>query len=171
MSIITPRIFKAEITISQKSNPYMSDNIQEFIDKYERKFLLELFGVIFYTEFMTALNTPPTDEKWYSLADNADLKLMIANYVYYWYKQDETTQSMGISEAKPKAENASVTNSISKQVRTWNEMVRMVRLFDLDTTIYPDFVKRVWYGTQWDYFYYVQNRIPEIYKYKNTFDV
>lgn len=145
MSIITPSIFKAEIAIPQTANYHENGgNLQDFIDKYEKRFLIELFGVVFYNEIKAGLALDPIPEKWTALTDETDLKEMIANYVYYWYKRDETTQSMGISEAKPKAENATVTNSKDKQERAWNEMVRMVRLFDLDLTVYPNFVCRYW---------------------------
>lgn len=178
MSIITPSIFIAEISIPQTANYFENGgNLQEFIDKYEKKFLLELFGVTFYNELIAGLTPvpvePPTDpetfepipQKWLDLVNDTDLKAMIANYVYYWWKRDETTQSMGISETKPKAENATVTNSVDKQVRAWNEMVRMVRLFDLSTTTYPNFIRRYW--RRYNYWYHGCD-VPEIYYFINS---
>lgn len=147
MSIITPAIFKGEITIAQTENNFMATNVQDFIDKYEPKFLKKLLGVVLAKYFVEGLSVTPStdiDPKWITLRDETDLKAMIANYVYYWYKRDETTQSSGISEVKPVGMNSSVTNSIDKQVRAWNEMVGMTRLFDLDTTVYPDFVRVYW---------------------------
>lgn len=169
MPIITPDIFTAEISIPQTGNYHENGgNVQEFIDKYETRFLKELFGVTFYNEFKAGLAVTPTvdiDPIWIALRDETDLKAMIANYVYYWYKRDETTQSMGISEAKPVAQNASVTNSVDKQVRSWNEMVRMVRMFDLSTTDYPNFVRRYWrrYNS-----WYSGCEVPEIYYFINS---
>lgn len=171
MSIIAPSIFVAEIAIAQSENPYVDTNIQSFIDKYERKFLRdELFGATFYAEILSGLallDTNPAKAKWISLRDETDLKQMIANYVYYWYKRNETTLSAGISEVKPKAQNSDVTNSIDKQVRAWNEMVHMVRLFDLSTTTYPNWVRKYWrnYGC-----WYYGCEISEIYYFKNTLD-
>lgn len=166
MSIITPSIFIAEIAIPQSTNYFENGgNLQEFIDKYEKRFLIELFGVTFYNEIIAGYGPPATDPKWTALVDDTDLKEMIANYVYWHWKRDETTQSVGISEAKPKAENATVTNSIDKQVRAWNEMVKMVRLFDLSTETYPNFVRRHW--RRYDYWFF-ECEIPEIYYYQNT---
>jgi len=173
MSIITPSIFIAEISIPQKANPHENGgNLQEFIDKYEKKFLIELFGVTFYNELIAGLALPdidPEKAKWLAIVNETDLKQMIANYVYWFYKRDETTQSGGISEAKAKAENANVTNSIDKQVRAWNEMVQMVRLFDLSTETYPDFVRREWRWIVYDYSYWTGHcGLPRIYFFENS---
>lgn len=168
MSIIAPNIFKAEINIAQSENQYVDDNIQAFIDKYEPKFMREMFGATFYAEIKAGLLEDPIPVKWTELVNETDLKTMIANYVYYWYKRDETTLSAGISEAKPLAQNASVTNSIDKQVRAWNEMVEMVRLFDISTATYPLWERKHWRN-------YIDwscgcDRLNEIYYFKNTLD-
>lgn len=173
MSIIAPSIFVAEIAIAQSENAYVDDNIQKFIDKYERKFMLELFGATFYAEILAGLallDTNPAKAKWISLRDETDLKQMIANYVYYWYKRNETTLSAGISETKPKAQNADVTNSIDKQIRSWNEMVHMVRLFDLSTTVYPNWVRKYWRNYNYNYWWDGCD-LAEIYFFKNTLDL
>jgi len=162
-TIISPAIFKGEITIAQTENNFMVTNVQEFIDKYEPKFLKKLLGVTLANDFVNGLAVEPIEAKWLALRDETDLKEMIANYVYYFYKRDETTQSGGISEVKPKGANSTVTNSIDKQVRAWNEMVGMTRLFDLDTTVYPDYVRvywRRWYrGCEVDDIYYPINSL------------
>jgi len=169
MSIITPSIFVGDIDIPQSANYHENGgNLQYFIDKYEKKFLIELFGVIFYNEMINGLALPdidPDKAKWVAIVDETDLKEMIADYVYYQWKIDETTQSTGISEVKPKAENANVTNSIDKQVKIWNEMVGMVRLFDLSTTTYPNFVRKYW--RRWNNWFF-ECDVPEIYYHKNT---
>lgn len=168
MSIITPSIFIAEIAIPQKDNYFMNGgNLQEFIDKYEKRFMIELFGVTFYNEIIAGLGEDPVPEKWQQLVNETDLKEMIANYVYYYWKRDETTQSAGTSEVKTKTDNATSVNSIDKQVRAWNEMVRMVRLFDLSTVTYPNFVRRYWRRYDWSY-WFEGCGLPEIYFYINS---
>lgn len=166
MSIITPSIFIAEISIPQTANYFENGgNLQEFIDKYEKKFLLELFGVTFYNELIAGLEEDPAPQKWTDLVNTTDLKEMIANYVYWHWKRDETTQSAGTSEVKTKTDNSTPVNSIDKQVRAWNEMVGMVRLFDLSTTTYPNFVRRYWrrYNS-----WFHDCEIPRIYYYENS---
>lgn len=172
MSIITPAAFVVDLTIAQTENPYMVTNVQGFIDKYEPKFLRALLGLPLYTEFVNGLIPVPVDpttdpetfepipQKWIDLRDNTDLKDMITSYVYYWYKRNETTKSMGISEAKPKAENATVTNSVEKQVKSWNEMAEMARLFDLDASVYQGWVKANWFL---NCYWHSRCRVSEIY--------
>jgi len=143
-TIIAPTDFTAELTIAQTENQYMIGNVQEFIDKYEPKFLRALLGLTLANEFAAGREADPVEAKWTNLANNADLIDMLKSYIYYWYKRDESTKSMGISEAKPKAENATTTNSINKQVRAWNEMVELARSFDLDLTIYPNWHRQYW---------------------------
>lgn len=169
MSIIAPSIFVGEITIPQSTNYFENGgNLQSFIDDYENEFLLKLFGATFYNEFMVGLGPPATDIKWTDLANNVVLKKMISYYVYVKWKIDETTQSFGISEGKPKAENASVTNSVDKQVKIWNKLVDLVRGFDLNTTAYPNFVKRHIYVCGCWYTSCCHKKEPDIYYYDNT---
>lgn len=166
MSIIAPSIFVGEITIPQSTNYFENGgNVQYFIDEYEKEFLIKLFGVTFYNELIAGLAEEPIDPKWTALINETDLKKMIAYYVYEKWKVDETTQSFGISEGKPQTENASVTNSVDKQVKIWNKMVNLVRLFDIDTAIYPNFVRRHW---RYYDFWFDGCRVPDIYYHKNT---
>ncbi len=165
MSIITPSIFVAEIAVPQSGNYFENGgNLQAFIDKYERKFMLALFGVTFYDEIKAGLAEDPIPTKWSNLVSD-DLKLAIANYVYWHWKRDETTQSVGISETKPKAENSSVTNSEVKQVRAWNEMVDYARGLNLDVEVYPNWTKSYWrnYG-----YWYIGCEVSDIFYYQNS---
>lgn len=163
MSIVAPSDFIAEIAIPQTANYFSNGgNLQEFIDKYEKRFLLELFGATFYAELIAGLAVEPKPDPdiWAQLVDETDLKQMICNYVYYWYKRDETTQSVGTGESKNKTDNATPVNSKDKQCRAWNEMANMVRFFDLSTVTYPNWVRRNWRR----YSYWVRGcGIPEIY--------
>lgn len=151
MSIITPTAFKAQNSIAQREQPAVAALIQEFIDKYEPLFLKKLLGIDLYNEFIAGLAEDPIDSKWISLRDDTELKNMLVNYVYYWYMRNQSTLSAGISEVKPKAENATPVSSVDKQVRAWNEMVLAVRPFTLDVSIYPLYVRppfhmyRYWY--------------------------
>lgn len=179
MSIITPIDFKGENTIAQLEEESVSETVQWFIDKYEPKFLLQLMGADLYAEFKLGLTLvevqPPTDpityepipEQWLSLRDETDLKAMLVNYVYYYYMQFQTTQNAGTGTVKPKNDNSIQVSGIDKYIRSWNEMVEMVRLFDLSTETYPLWERvywRNWYdGCSW--------HLPEIYKYKNTLGI
>lgn len=159
--IIAPSDFKAEVTIAQTENPYMVTNVQDFIDKYEPKFLRSLLGLELATEFIAGLAVLPTpEEKWTYLRDNTDLKDMLKDYIYYWYKRNENTKSMGISEVKPKAENATTVDGNNKMVKAWNEMSNMAREFNLDIAIYPNFKKANWF---YNYFWHSRCGVDPIY--------
>lgn len=141
MSIITPADFNAENSIGQREQPAVASLIQGFIDKYEPLFLKKLLGIDLYNEFVAGLAADPIDAKWLYLRDDTEIKPMLVNYIYYYYLRNQTTLSAGISEVKPKAENARPVSSVDKQVRAWNEMVLAVRPFTLDTSVYPSYVR------------------------------
>lgn len=166
MSIVTYTDFKGEQNIAGTENIGTRQNLQSFIDKYEEKFLKSLLGNVLYQDFISGLAVVPTvDPKWISLRDEFDLKQMIVCYVYYWYIQNNITLTAGTGEVKPNNENSVAAQSWDKQVKSWNEMVDIVRLFDLDTVVYPDFVRTWW--RNYDYWFY-SCPVNEIYYYKNT---
>ncbi|MES2593142.1 MAG: hypothetical protein V4608_14765 [Bacteroidota bacterium] len=159
-TIITPADFTAELTIAQTENPYQHNVVQDFIDKYEPKFLRSLLGLELANDFVTGLTEDPIQTKWDNLRDNTDLKDMMKNYIYYWYKRNENTKSMGISEVKPKAENANAVDGNNKMTRAWNEMVKMNREFDLDVSVYPNWIAPNWFN---NYFWHSRCGVNEIY--------
>lgn len=168
MSIITYTDFKGEQNIAGTENIGTRENLQLFIDKYEREFLKELLGSVLYNQFVSGLAVLPNpDPKWIALRDEFDLKQMIVCYVYYWYIQNQTTLTASVGEVKPNNENSMAAQSWDKQVKSWNEMVKMTRFFDLDTTVYPDFVRTWW--RNYDY-WFCGCPVSEIYYYKNTLD-
>ena len=158
MSIIVPSDFKGENYIAQIGANVggVNTTVQYFIDKYENKFLDELLGTTLASEFRAGLVhvevDPPTDpityepidEKWIALRDETNLKPMLIDYIYFFYTRFQTTQSAGMSEVKGKTDNATPVNSTFKCERAWNEMAHMARLFDLDTAVYPGFVRVYW---------------------------
>lgn len=168
MSIITIHDFKGETNIAQKDNVGVQELLQDFIDKYEYKFLKSLLGKTLADEFLSGLLDDPVDAKWTELENETDLKEMLVNYVYYWYSQNQTTTTSGTGETKAKNENSTVSMNWDKTVKAWNEMVKMTRLFDLSTETYPDF-KRVWWRG-YDY-WFCGCSVDEIFYYKNTLDI
>lgn len=179
MSIITPIDFKGERVIGQVENATVRANVQWFIDKYEPDFLKKLLGLTLYQEFITGLTPvpvepptiPPTyepiDPKWLSLRDETDLKQMLIDYVYYWYQRNNATNTGGVGEVKPKADNANSVSPAQKMVTAWNEMAEMARLFDLDTATYPN-----WHRVYWrNWFFGCNWHLPEIYRNINTMNI
>lgn len=153
MSIIDASIFKGEISIAHRSQPEVQENIEAFIAKYEPKILNLLMGVEFNALFVAGLIVVSPEViavRWSDLESNETLKQIIANYVYFWYMRDQATQTVGMGEAKPKGENATMVSGTDKSVRAWNEMVDMCREFVLDKTVYPEYGST--YIPTWDRF-------------------
>lgn len=180
MSIITYTDFQGEQTIAETSNEGVRENLQWFIDEYEPEFLRALLGDVLAKEFVTGLVPvpvePPTDPvtylpidpKWIALRDETDLKRMIVCYVYYWYMDNAATLTSGTGEVKPKNENSKSVSNWDKQVKAWNKMVKMVRLFNLSTTDYPNYSRPFWshYSYWWP-----TCPVNEIYYFKNTLNI
>lgn len=53
---------------------------------------------------------------------------MIANYVFYHWLSDATTQTVGLGEVQTRAEAADLVSPIVKQVRIWNELVDHINI-------------------------------------------
>lgn len=140
-TIVTVTDFVGEIYIPNADKAYVAENIQRFIDKYEKDFLLRVFGTGLYNDLMTGLETVPVPEKWDKLINGdsipvefhgievyyGGIKQAIANYVYYWLARDRSSQTIDMGEASPTVENAVVVTNSNKTVRAWNEMSDMVR--------------------------------------------
>lgn len=147
MQLIDVSYFVGEIFIPGLENTVDSTNSQilGFIKKYEAKYLKDLLGETLYSEFVAGMSVEPIEQKWIDLADklrDAETKESpIANYVYYWWKRNEVTDSVGIGEVKPQAENASPASAVHKMVRAWNEMVDWNYTFNSwigsNLTVYP----------------------------------
>lgn len=77
---------------------------------------------------------------------------MIANYVYYFWMQNEATQTGMVGESQVKTENATRTTPEDKMVYAWNEMVDKARglqcWLDKNKETYPEWEGvpyRPWY--------------------------
>lgn len=124
--LIDATYFIGEINIPNVDQPAVLENVNLFINKYEKKFLILLLGQSVYDDFINGLSENPIQNKWIDLRDkiinSEDKESPMANFVYYWYMRNFATTSTGIGETKPNAENASIVSGVDKQVRAWNEM-------------------------------------------------
>lgn len=121
--------------------------LNELIAKYERQYLKNILGYAFYKAFQSAMDDEAESEtlatKWKELRDggeytdstgvlrkwegliNNDLTSPIANYIYYWYLRKNASRTTVRGEKSDKQPTSDSSSSINKQVRAWNEMVRM----------------------------------------------
>lgn len=145
MPLIDASYFIGGINLPNISQPAVLENLDVFINKYEKKFLKLLLGDALYDLFIAGIAEDPIAEIWTDLksllVNSQDKESPIANYVYYYYTRDRATQTVGMGEVKPSGENGSIASPVTKQVRAWNEMVDFVRGFELDMEIYPEWVK------------------------------
>lgn len=159
MILIDASYFIGQITIAQVETPPVSENLQLFIEKYEPEILRKLLGKDFYRAFVNGLQAPTPEQRWIDLRNGVedewmgftnDLKQsIIANYVYYWYTRDQASQTVGMGESLPKAENAERFSFANKQVRAWNEMVdwihELYHFLREHQAEYPEFEPRFGY--------------------------
>lgn len=133
MSLIKPEIFHGEIFIAQLSQLDVEESVQSFIDKYEPLLLRKLLGVKMYADLLAGSEVDPVDPKWVKLLDGSDydngakhwygLRILIADYVYWFFMFDYNVHTVQVGVAKPKSENATPASPVHKMVRAWNEFV------------------------------------------------
>lgn len=135
MSLIDTTYFVGEITIlnlNAEGSFVEQGNVTElgrFITKYEAKFLIALLGQTLYDSFQSAIadaGESPLTGSWLDLqnklVDSFNKLSPIANYVYYWYKRNNSTSTTAQGETVQKSENAVNVADYTKMVRAWNEM-------------------------------------------------
>ena len=121
--LIDATIFVGEINVPNIDSPGVSENLNYFINKYEKKFLTILFGSFVYDKLSVELakEEGSRDPIFASLINKVD-KQSVANFVYKFYMDDQAVLTAGIGVVKPKAENSEKVSSHRKVIRAWNEM-------------------------------------------------
>lgn len=127
-----------DLSIGQGDQGTVQATAQTFIDKYEEKYLLELFGYNFYKLYKDNIATQRMIDirdgkeftnfynvldKWKGLRDATAKTSPIANYVYYWYQRDQVSKTEGNGEFINRPEGRWATSPADKMNRAWNEMV------------------------------------------------
>ena len=122
------------------SGIYSVPRIQDYIDKYERRYLTELLGVDLYDEFAAdvllglGLPTEPRfivifealtfDLPWCILYSDG-MKGMLLGFIYYEYTKDEIVQMTPNGNVRPVGQNSEVAGSLYTQIYTrYNDGVR-----------------------------------------------
>ncbi len=113
--------FEFELEIPHTDTDKVEQELTVFIEKYEPKVLKMLLGNVLYADYLTNIDSDPIPDKWVSLA--AQAKPVILGYVYYWYMRNTNTVTTSVGEAKGKAQNSTVVNSVEKMVSNWNQSV------------------------------------------------
>jgi len=144
------------------------DTVNDFIVKYEKKFLSELLGYKMYSQLVTAYTpTAPISGIWFDLVNGMEFvdslgrdnlysgladvsegdsnKLSpIANYIYWQFMKNSATNTSGIGETITATENAFRVSPKEKMVTAWNEMVELNIIMDdfikQNEVKYPDYI-------------------------------
>lgn len=144
MSLIDSTYFeKRLLAIPNLEKAYVSENLGNFIEEYEDKYLDTMLGTKLKNQFLASLEVLPTpDQIWLDLrygkeydvsgityrwqGFNNDKKLSpIADYVFCNYTTDNQFLNTGIGDSKPTIENGTTITPHYHVSRVWNEMVRL----------------------------------------------
>lgn len=158
MSIVTTSDFVGQLMIAQIEQANVAVNVQRYIDMYEPEYLQRALGYALYDVYRVQVALPTPNPVYVALRDGAvytdyygeqrkysGLKQAAAKYIYYHYLRDNSTFTTGSGEKTIDKGNAA--NSVDKQVRSWNTMVRINK--ELRAYIYAN---NALFGSQsWQY--------------------
>lgn len=134
MSITDKTYFKADITLPKSE----FDNIQEYIDRYEKTVLIDLLGYKYYKEviktgvdlvepfkslvegkeYEDTYNGKTILVKWNGLKNTEKVSL-ISYYVYCYYMRSLTSSTQSVGEVKSKQANSNYANIFGKVLAAW----------------------------------------------------
>jgi hypothetical protein len=118
---------------------YVQSKIQDYIDTYESKYLINLFGASLYTEFMSDLNTSKVpksvnflkvynafqeDVVFNEILISKGIKEMLLGFIYFEYSKDLINQMTPSGNVQQKGENSNNVSTLNQQIYTrYNEAV------------------------------------------------
>lgn len=128
----------------------VANEVNWFINKYEPEFLQKALGYPLYKAYLADKDAQRFKDiiegveytdiygnvaKWSGLIETvspavpasgdtpakaAQKQSVIANYVYYWWKRNNTTQSTGIGEVRPEGDNSQTVSPRQKMISSLN---------------------------------------------------
>lgn len=145
--IIDATYFVGEINIAQLGQPEVLELVNRFIKKYEKRFMKEYFGATLAKKINDE-NTTPGDPLMEAILTGADFEYKgepvewvglkntdkvspIANYVFYFFAEDQLTSQSQVGEVYNKAENAELVSPDSRLAYIWNDMIEMLEPLEL----------------------------------------
>lgn len=167
MTTIDLTYFFDQIVIADKDNN--SDSVLRFVNELEPKLLTDLMGYALYKEYKTGIAAVTPDAKWLAIRDGKEYtvsgklvkwnglifkegpdgdtqskKSLIANFVYCdWIANNRTVTTSAGEKIANVSSIAANTNSKSKIVKAWNQMVDWNKSFIdflyFNSADYPEF--------------------------------
>lgn len=129
------------------------DELQAFIDKYEKLLLVGVLGIEQYN--LLIANQEQTSGKWFDLIngkeyDNkvwAGLRPLIASFVYCKYLENDKSYYTTVGIERSKAKNSVSVNPTLKLTEVWNSFVEIYQgAFDCDWR----YLQPIFYFEGWD---------------------
>jgi hypothetical protein len=137
MNIINISDFQTKGKFELHTGMFDNPRVQEYIDKYEKKYLINLFGVALYMEFELDLilgTGTPTELRFVKVFEpfaidrcgsviySEGIKEMLKGFIYYEYVKDLTNQMSSIGNVVPVGENSeNGTTLYSMMFNRYNE--------------------------------------------------
>jgi hypothetical protein len=125
------------------SGMYTQTDIQSYINKYEKRYLLDLLGADLGNEFVTDVQLgsgTPTEPRFLDIFNPIELdygvelilsdgiKEMLKGFIYYEYLKDQVSQVTAVGMLTPKGENSEPVSGLFTQMYTrYNDAVRSYR--------------------------------------------
>lgn len=126
---------------------YDTAKLQDYIDKYEKQYLIELFGAELYDEFMSdldAMNVPESPNfltvfnpfhknvAFGQLIMSDGIIEMLKGFIYYEYSKDITNQMTTAGNVRPIGENSENVSSTNSMIYTrYNTAIMSYRAIQL----------------------------------------
>jgi len=135
------------------NTPTAVDNLQSFIDKYEKILLVDVLGIEQYNTLID--NQSQTSGIWFDLINGKEyenkvwegLKPLIASFVFCKYLENDKSYYTGVGMERSKAENSISVNPTEKIVEVWNSFIEMYQgSFNCDYR----FLQPIFYFEGWD---------------------
>lgn len=167
-SITSPSDFTNEVNIANRSQQPIAGNIQHYIDTYEPKILKELLGDVLLGQIVPGV-------PWDALV--AKCKPSILRYVYWWYANENSTDTTGSGESKANTANAQLVSPDKKIYDRWNEMVQynkeVVEFINAHTSDYGEYYNPSYVAYCGTFYGYGEclTRAPWIFELKNRWGI
>lgn len=154
------------IDANKPSNAVELDRILSFIQKYEPECLKKILGFPMYNLLLTETSQRMTDlilgadytnyyghnRHWDGLIQPIPKISLIANYIYFYYQEANTTHTSGVNTNIPKGEASTAVSPGDKMINAWeffaSETKNMLSFLgnknNESPAVYPEF-------TEWQY--------------------
>ena len=130
---------------------YDQAKLQEYIDIYEKRYLVELFGAELYNDFIADLNTQNVPKSpnflfvfnpfyenvmLHTIIQSEGIKQMLKGFIYFEYLKDTTNQMTPNGVVIPSNENSTTASTLyTMMYARYNEAMRSFRAIQTHITI------------------------------------